>query len=223
MSPRFVGFQWVSSVEWWFLSTQYYNRAPTCNGEKNCEESFQPHARLQRRASKLFSAPSIVAAAGFLNCHPDNESVAIWFGSPEGLAHWACCATCLSVLEVLLWRKFSAFPANARASSGHLLQQFLQKKQKLKIYVLFSETNHILAGGFNFLVLTPTSTGWKLPANCLYVLFPRKAEPDAKTTSWTVPGTNIEVVLLATAVPQSIWYTSAVFLFYKTSTTSSLS
>ena len=63
-----------------------------------------------------------------------------------------------------------------------------------------------------FLVLTPTSMGWNLPANCLYVLFPRKAEPDAKTTSWTVPGTNIEVVLLATAVPQSNWYTSAVFL-----------
>ena len=29
----------------------------------------------------------------------------------------------------------------------------------------------------------------------------RRAEPDAKTTSWQVPGTDIEVVLLATAVP----------------------
>jgi len=28
----------------------------------------------------------------------------------------------------------------------------------------------------------------------------RRAEPDAKTTSWQVPGTNIEVVLLATSV-----------------------
>lgn len=125
-----VGFQCGVVI---LMCTRYYKRAPTCNGEKNCEESFQPHARLQRRASKLFSAPSIDAAAGFCNCHPDNESAAIWFGSPEGLAHWACCATCLSVLEVLLWRKFSAFPANVRASSGHLLQQFLHKKQKLKI------------------------------------------------------------------------------------------